>query len=211
MKIGELARRRRGSCPGPGSRRAGRDTSGSRASPAGCSGARGATTCRRRLGSSTSASPIRSCSSLPRPWWRTSSPCGSARGGSLGEGRGASSGSVVGDWLVDSISWPEAFSTVTSVPMARLLAAAQVVMLARRHWQRLAPHERRRLLSLRPDDRVAAHAAGADCRSPSGRAGAADRQGRPEVCSPASSCRGSRRYRFRAGSFAESADRGGRP
>ena len=32
--------------------------------------------------------------------------------------------------------------------MARLLAAAQVVMLARRHWLRLEPHERRRLLTL---------------------------------------------------------------
>jgi hypothetical protein len=35
-----------------------------------------------------------------------------------------------------------------AVPLARLLAAAQVLMLARSHWQRLAPHERRRLLSL---------------------------------------------------------------
>jgi hypothetical protein len=35
-----------------------------------------------------------------------------------------------------------------AIPMARLLAAAQVVMLARRHWLRLEPHERRRLLTL---------------------------------------------------------------
>lgn len=34
------------------------------------------------------------------------------------------------------------------IPMARLLAAAQVVMLARRHWHRLEPHERRRLITL---------------------------------------------------------------
>ena len=32
--------------------------------------------------------------------------------------------------------------------MARLLAAAQVVMLARRHWHRLDPVERRRLITL---------------------------------------------------------------
>jgi hypothetical protein len=32
--------------------------------------------------------------------------------------------------------------------MARLLAAAQVVMLARRHWHRLEPDERRRLITL---------------------------------------------------------------
>ena len=32
--------------------------------------------------------------------------------------------------------------------MARLIAAAQVVMLARRHWHRLEPHERRRLITL---------------------------------------------------------------
>ena len=34
------------------------------------------------------------------------------------------------------------------VPLARLLAAAQVLMLARSHWHRLEPHERRRLLVL---------------------------------------------------------------
>jgi hypothetical protein len=32
--------------------------------------------------------------------------------------------------------------------MARLLAAAQVVMLARRHWHRLEPCERRRVITL---------------------------------------------------------------
>ena len=41
------------------------------------SGARGVTTCRRRRGSSASARPSRSCSSAPRPWWRTSRPAGS--------------------------------------------------------------------------------------------------------------------------------------
>ena len=35
-----------------------------------------------------------------------------------------------------------------AIPMARLIAAAQVVMLARRHWHRLDPHERQRLLTL---------------------------------------------------------------
>jgi hypothetical protein len=35
-----------------------------------------------------------------------------------------------------------------AIPMMRLVAAAQVVMLARRHWLRLEPHERRRLLTL---------------------------------------------------------------
>lgn len=34
------------------------------------------------------------------------------------------------------------------IPMARLMAAAQVVMLARRHWHRLEPNERRRLFTL---------------------------------------------------------------
>jgi hypothetical protein len=37
---------------------------------------------------------------------------------------------------------------VRAIPMVRLLAAAQVVMLARRHWLRLDPHERRRLFTL---------------------------------------------------------------
>ena len=35
-----------------------------------------------------------------------------------------------------------------AIPMARLLTAAQLVMLARRHWLRLEPHERRRLFTL---------------------------------------------------------------
>jgi len=35
-----------------------------------------------------------------------------------------------------------------AIPMARLLAAAQVVMLARRHWHRLDPQERRRFITL---------------------------------------------------------------
>jgi hypothetical protein len=34
------------------------------------------------------------------------------------------------------------------VPYARLLAAARILMLARRHWHRLEPHERRRLITL---------------------------------------------------------------
>jgi hypothetical protein len=38
--------------------------------------------------------------------------------------------------------------TAKAIPMARLMAAAQVVMLARRHWHRLEPQERRRLLTL---------------------------------------------------------------
>jgi hypothetical protein len=39
-------------------------------------------------------------------------------------------------------------SAARAVPMARLLAAAQVLMLANRHWHRLEPDERRRLLVL---------------------------------------------------------------
>jgi hypothetical protein len=35
-----------------------------------------------------------------------------------------------------------------AVPLARLLAAGQIVLLARRHWHRLEPHERRRLIAL---------------------------------------------------------------
>src|SRR3954447_4275214 len=45
------------------------------------SGPRGVTTCSRRCGSSTSASPSRSCSSAPRPWCRTSRPAGSPPAG----------------------------------------------------------------------------------------------------------------------------------
>ena len=35
-----------------------------------------------------------------------------------------------------------------AIPMAKLLTAAQLVMIARRHWLRLEPHERRRLFTL---------------------------------------------------------------
>jgi hypothetical protein len=35
-----------------------------------------------------------------------------------------------------------------AIPVARLLAAAQIVLLARRHWHRLEPGERRRLIAL---------------------------------------------------------------
>jgi len=38
--------------------------------------------------------------------------------------------------------------TAKVIPMARLVPAAQVVMLARRHWHRLEPYERRRLITL---------------------------------------------------------------
>jgi hypothetical protein len=37
------------------------------------------------------------------------------------------------------------------VPLARLLAAAQVLMLAREHWYRLEPDERRRVIGLMRD------------------------------------------------------------
>jgi hypothetical protein len=35
-----------------------------------------------------------------------------------------------------------------AIPLARLVAAAQVLMLARKHWHRLEPSERRRLITL---------------------------------------------------------------
>jgi hypothetical protein len=38
--------------------------------------------------------------------------------------------------------------TARLVPLARLLTAAQIVMLARRHWLLLEPDERRRLITL---------------------------------------------------------------
>jgi hypothetical protein len=38
--------------------------------------------------------------------------------------------------------------TTRLIPMARLLAAARVVMLARQHWHKLEPTERRRLITL---------------------------------------------------------------
>jgi hypothetical protein len=34
------------------------------------------------------------------------------------------------------------------IPLARLVAAARVLMLARRHWHRLEPAERRRMVDL---------------------------------------------------------------
>ena len=37
---------------------------------------------------------------------------------------------------------------VRAIPVGRLLAAAQVAMLARRHWHRLEPTERRRVITL---------------------------------------------------------------
>jgi hypothetical protein len=39
-------------------------------------------------------------------------------------------------------------NTARAIPMVRLIAAAQVVMLARRHWLLLEPHERQRLFTL---------------------------------------------------------------
>jgi hypothetical protein len=38
--------------------------------------------------------------------------------------------------------------TAKLIPLARLVAAAQVAMLARRHWHQLDPAERRRLIVL---------------------------------------------------------------
>jgi hypothetical protein len=35
-----------------------------------------------------------------------------------------------------------------AIPLARLVAAGQIVLLARRHWHRLEPDERRRLMTL---------------------------------------------------------------
>jgi hypothetical protein len=35
-----------------------------------------------------------------------------------------------------------------AIPLARLVAAAQIVLLARQHWHRLEPDERRRLITL---------------------------------------------------------------
>ena len=72
-------RGRRGRSRGPDSRPAAPGTSGSRASPSRTSGARGVTTRSRCSGSSRSASPSRSRSSVPRPWWSTSRPSGSRR------------------------------------------------------------------------------------------------------------------------------------
>lgn len=43
---------------------------------------------------------------------------------------------------------PKLLKSARAIPMAKLLTAAQVVMLARRHWLRLEPDERRRLFTL---------------------------------------------------------------
>ncbi|MGN6866914.1 MAG: hypothetical protein ACTHMY_00770 [Solirubrobacteraceae bacterium] len=39
-------------------------------------------------------------------------------------------------------------ATAKLIPVARLVAAAQIIMLARRHWHRLEPAERRRVVVL---------------------------------------------------------------
>jgi hypothetical protein len=38
--------------------------------------------------------------------------------------------------------------TARLIPLARLLAAARIVMLARQHWHKLEPNERRRVVTL---------------------------------------------------------------
>src|SRR6478672_13887950 len=38
--------------------------------------------------------------------------------------------------------------TARALPLARLVAAGQIVLMARRHWQLLDPAERRRLMTL---------------------------------------------------------------
>jgi len=43
---------------------------------------------------------------------------------------------------------PNPFKAARAIPLAKLLAAAQVVMLARRHWHLLEPTERQRLITL---------------------------------------------------------------
>jgi hypothetical protein len=35
-----------------------------------------------------------------------------------------------------------------AIPLARLVVAAKIVLLARQHWHRLEPYERRRLITL---------------------------------------------------------------
>ena len=170
------ARRRRGSCRDRDSRRGEPGTSDSRASPASSSGALGATTCRRSSGSSTGASPIRSCSSLPRPWCRTRSPAGRRARGARRRSA-AWPGSVAGcETLLDSKRWQAKLARTTRlIPMARLVAAGQVVMLARQHWHKLEPSERRRLITL-----VRARGGRRGRLTPrrTNRAGSADRQGR---------------------------------
>jgi hypothetical protein len=39
-------------------------------------------------------------------------------------------------------------ATAKLIPVARLVAAAQIIMLARQHWLRLEPAERRRVIAL---------------------------------------------------------------
>ena len=39
-------------------------------------------------------------------------------------------------------------TSARAIPMTRLIAAAQVVLLARRHWRLLEPYERQRLFTL---------------------------------------------------------------
>ena len=39
-------------------------------------------------------------------------------------------------------------ATAKLIPVARLVAAAQIIMLVRRHWHRLEPAERRRVVVL---------------------------------------------------------------
>ena len=43
---------------------------------------------------------------------------------------------------------PSLAKTAKLIPLARLVAAAQVLMLARRHWHKLEPAERQRLMVL---------------------------------------------------------------
>ena len=43
---------------------------------------------------------------------------------------------------------PKITKLAKAIPLAKLLAAAQVVMMAYRHWHRLEPDERRRLIAL---------------------------------------------------------------
>ncbi len=40
------------------------------------------------------------------------------------------------------------FKAARAIPVGRVLAAAQIVMLARRHWHQLEPIERRRVITL---------------------------------------------------------------
>src|ERR1700742_423521 len=64
--------------------------------PGSCSGPRAETTRSRPAGSSASASPSRSCSSVPRPWWRTRRPSGSPAAGRSTVTSGAIGSSILG-------------------------------------------------------------------------------------------------------------------